>query len=55
MDVWTTLHAARGEVYDQRSGPVAPAGGGVVGHTARANLDMWTRVSVPGVVYPGCG
>ena len=26
MDVWTTLHAARGEVYDQRSGPVAPAG-----------------------------
>ena len=32
-----TLHAARGEVYAQRSGPVGPAGAGVVVHTARAN------------------
>ena len=39
-DLWTFGDAdvrARGEVYDQRSGPGSPAGAGVVGHTARAN------------------
>ena len=34
----TPPHAARGEVYHQRSGPVGPAGAGVVGDTARANM-----------------
>ena len=45
MDIWGyvhALHAARGEVYTQRSGPVGPAGAGVVACTARANDDDTT-------------
>ena len=47
----TTLHAARGEVYNQRSGPRKPCRGwsGWVVQLGR------TRDSGPGEVYPGYG
>ena len=51
MDVSHALHAARGEVYDQRSGPGRPCRG----------LEWWviqlgrTRLVDEGEVYPGYG
>ena len=42
-------HFARGEVYDQRSGPRKPLAGAGVG----GSYSSGERVS--GLVYPGCG